>query len=154
MLSVKHQKFAERVAAGDTPPKAYKAAYPKASAVSVDSLSSKLTKNLKVKEEIVRLRHRIQESAGGTVLSEIEKRQFLADVVRTPVGKIDKDHPLCQSYKVAADGTVKIKTVDKIRALIVDNDLAGQGAQAGADKAIMSLADRVAGIRNHRKLPS
>lgn len=151
MLSVKHQKFAERVAAGDTPPKAYKAAYPKASASSANSLGSQLFKNVNIKAEVQRLRLAVHKK--GLFLEMEEKRQFLADAVRTPAGKIHKDHPLCQSYKITADG-IEIKTVDKIRALIVDNDLAGQGAQAGADKAIMSLADRVAGIRNHRKLPT
>ena len=151
MLKVQHQIFAERLAARDSPPKAYKAAYPKVVASTANGRGSKLAKKDHIKAEVERLRRAAQEK--GLFLEMNEKRQFLADVVRTPAGKIHKDHPLCQSYKVAADGTVEIKMPDKVRCIVTDNDLAGEGAQAGADGAIMSLADRVAGIRNHRKLP-
>jgi hypothetical protein len=52
----------------------------------------------------------------ANVLSLGEKRSFLADVVRTPIGKIDVNHPLAQSVRYHDGEIVEIKMADKLRA--------------------------------------
>jgi len=150
MLSPAHQKFAERIVAGDTPPKAYRKAYPKATAVTANGRGSKLAKKEHIKAEVTRLRQRIQEKAGGLVMTEVEKRLFLAAVVRTPIDDIDGKSPLCQSVKTS-EGGIEYKMPDKLKAIALDNDLAGDGNLAGANAAIVTFAQRMAHIRSHKK---
>lgn len=72
-----------------------------------------------------RVRFLSERGAEKDVLSHQEKRAWLAKVVRTPVGEVDQQSPLCQSYKIT-EGLTEYKMVDKLKALELDARLAGE----------------------------
>jgi hypothetical protein len=59
------------------------------------------------------------------VMSLREKRLFLAAVVRTPIGEVDENSPLCQYFQRTKAG-LRVTMVDKLRALELDAKLAGE----------------------------
>lgn len=62
----------------------------------------------------------------ANVLSLAEKRSFLADVVRTPIGKVDVNDKLAQGVRYMKGEMVELKIPDKISALKLDAQLAGE----------------------------
>ena len=66
--------------------------------------------------------------ARPVVLDIAEKREFLARVVRTPIGEVDETSDLCQAMEINESGGRKYKLPDKIAAIRLDNDLAGDGS--------------------------
>ena len=78
-----------------------------------------------VREEIARLHEAVGKE---TLLSILEKRAFLAKVIRTPVGEVDENSPLalevtCEEGKYGM--TKKVKMVSKQAAIEIDNKMAG-----------------------------
>ena len=141
MLTGPQQKFAEGIALGLSATEAYQAAYPDAKASSAKSNAGRLMTNDDVQAEVMRIRRAAEVLAGGAVLTLAMKRQFFHDVVTTPIGKITPDSILCQKYthsrQVRGRGeeaeeweTEKIEMPDKIKAIIADNDLGGDGVDA------------------------
>ena len=72
----------------------------------------------------------------GTVMSTLEKRIFLANIVRTPIGRVDAENPIVQAseFEVRMSGSgdqrearqiLKIRMPDKIRAIELDCRIAG-----------------------------
>lgn len=85
----------------------------------------------------------------ANVLSAQEKRAFLADIVRTPVGEVTENSPLCQSYKIDNEGKIEYKMPDKLKALELDAKLAGElreQAQVSATFNFAMLGQEVAPI--------
>jgi hypothetical protein len=70
----------------------------------------------------------------ANVLSLGEKRSFLADVVRTPIGKIDVNHPLAQSVRYHDGEIVEIKMADKLKAAELDAKLSGELSENGVSQ--------------------
>ena len=72
-------------------------------------------------DEVFGVKARLAELRGEndrkSTLKREEALQWLADVVRTPVGQIHTDHPLAQSYKVDTDGDLEVRMPDKIAAI-------------------------------------
>jgi phage terminase small subunit len=62
----------------------------------------------------------------ANVLSLAEKRSFLADIVRTPVGKVDINDKLAQGVRYRDGEMQELKMPDKISALKLDAQLAGE----------------------------
>jgi phage terminase small subunit len=62
----------------------------------------------------------------ANVLSLAEKRSFLADVVRTPVGEVDVGNKLAQGVRYREGEMVELKMPDKISAVKLDAQLAGE----------------------------
>ena len=124
-INPKQAIFARLVASGETAVSAYALAYPKAKKTSVRAAAARLAHHPGVRAEIARL----QEAAGKeAVLSIAEKRAWCAKVLKTPVGQVDENSPLAQevSYVEGKNGaTKKVKMVNKIAALELDNKLAG-----------------------------
>lgn len=124
----KHERFCQLVA---TDGKSDLLAYQEAMQCSYDAAQSsayRLRENVGVVERIRELQ---TLAASGKVLSLAEKREFLASVVRTPVGEVTEKSPLCQSFKLT-DDTIEYKMVDKLTALKLDAQLAkelGDGSQ-------------------------
>lgn len=86
-----------------------------------------------------------KEAAKSDVLTIAEKREFLARVLRTPLGEVSKDSDLCQEWSetVTKDGgSERIKMPDKLAAIKLDNDLAEDGAEASAARAISVMVRR------------
>jgi hypothetical protein len=102
--------------------------------------SAKLRKKPAVAARIEELRAMIAVKAEKeTFLTVKEKRDFLARIVRTPIGEVDHTSDLCQerTHIEGQDETsVKTRMPDKLAAIKLDNDLAVDGAEAGAAKAI------------------
>ena len=77
---------------------------------------------------------RAEENA---VMSTMERRKFLADVVRTPLGKLDENSPLVQEKTsiVTKDGgeIVKLRGCDKLTAVELDSKLAGDISNGGTN---------------------
>jgi len=89
------------------------------------SYGCKLLKQERVASYVRKLRERAFEKQA---LSLAEKRAFLARALRSPVGELHEGSDLAQEVTVTEgkEGTVKrIKGVDKIRAIEVDNRMAG-----------------------------
>lgn len=76
----------------------------------------------------------VQGGQNPAILSLIEKREYLARVVRTPVGQVDEDNSLAQKVKrqtrTDKEGntyqTEEIEIAGKLRALELDAKLAGE----------------------------
>lgn len=86
----------------------------------------RLLRSERIQKEIERLRER---EFNKTALSYAEKRAFLARSVRTSVSQVTPDSDLAQEFveEVDQSGNVrrKVKMVDKMRCLELDNKMAG-----------------------------
>lgn len=79
------------------------------------------------------------ESNGAAVLEIAEKRRFLARVVRATIAETPDSSDLWQDVEVMP-GRLKRKLPDKLRAIALDNDLAGVGSEAAAASAVPEIA--------------
>lgn len=87
------------------------------------------------------------EILDGTTLSRLEKRQFLAKIVRTPLAEIDASSPLCaedvktsvQTKSGDVQTTRKIKAHDKLRALEIDAKMQGELKENGVPAITLNL---------------
>lgn len=138
------QKFCNAYAVDKNGTAAYRAAYPKSSLKAAESGASRMLRRDKVKAEIQRIRDKAQEKAGSAVLTIAEKRMFLARAKRLNLSEFDlSEHgDLVQSIEPGEHGT-KYRFVDKLAAIKLDNDLAGEGSEAGANDALQALLGRI-----------
>jgi hypothetical protein len=86
-----------------------------------------------------RIQAEIDAKNETALLTMEEKRKFLARVVRSKPADEPVDSDLWQEIEVKPD-SVKRKMPDKLRAIAMDNDLAGEGAEAKAAGAIPEIA--------------
>jgi hypothetical protein len=96
-----------------------------------------------VKLEIRHVRAAADRMPDSAVLDCAKKRRFLARVVRASLAALDPvlDGDLlqiCENEK----GKLRLRLADKLRAIAVDNDLAGNGAQARANDDLSDLLAR------------
>lgn len=126
MLNGPQYKFAAGVASGLSAWDAYKEAYPKTGAEAARRSASKLMTNPDIKKEIDRIRTAADGLGGSAVLAVLEKRQFLARVVRSRLAELPDDSDLWQEISMTEAG-VKRKLPDKLRAIAADNELSGTG---------------------------
>lgn len=151
MLTGPQQKFCEGVISGLNATDAYVEAFPKASRRSADANATRLMGKDGIKAEIRRLRALAQEKAGSALMTLIEKRTYLARVVRCELGERMPAPDLIQSIEVEKrkDGDDwldihKVRVCDKLAAIKLDNDLAGEGSEATANG---SMAEFIASLR-------
>jgi hypothetical protein len=76
------------------------------------------------------------------VLTLMQKRIFLARVVRAVIANEPDSSDLWQSIKRTKDGT-EYRLPDKLAAIKIDCDLAGDGAEAEGNDALAALLERV-----------
>ena len=117
MLSGPRQKFCEGIVSGLNATQAYLAAYPNSSEEGARRSASVLLTKLDVSAEIERMRRKAEERAGSAVLTLAEKRAKLAAIVR-------QDKPV-------------------IKAIALDNDLAGEGSEAKGNEGLSALIARL-----------
>ena len=122
MLTGPQLKFCEAIAGGMNGIEAVMAAYPKAGRSTARGYAPKLRNNPEIKAEIARLRGLAQEKAGSAVMMLIEKRKFLARVVRARIKLEPEDSDLWQCIKWTKHCTI-YRLPDKIAAIVADNDL-------------------------------
>lgn len=148
--ALRMEAFVCAIIEGMSPKDAYKKAgyAPKSERVAV-ACASKMLARADVQARIEQLR---KASTVASVLTLAEKRRFLALVVRTPLSAVDEASVLAQEYTAGGD-KVRIKMVDKLRAIELDSKLAGEltggVTQNNEDGAPIPAADvdgRVASI--------
>ena len=61
-----------------------------------------------------RIRELQEENNRKSELSREEALQWLSDLIRTPIGSVDKDSALAQAYEEDGAGNVKVCLADKI----------------------------------------
>jgi len=120
----RHERFAQLVAKGDSGGAAYRAIYG-AKGASSHAAASRLLRIAKVSARIADIQ---RAAVGDSVMSLLEKRQFLALIVRTPIGQIDENSPLCQWFRrtTGRRPTFSIRMPDKLQAIMLDARLAGE----------------------------
>ena len=79
----------------------------------------------------------------------LEKRQFIARLVRSRLTLEPETSDLWQEFSTTEHGT-KRKLYDKLRAMALDNDLAGDGSEAMAHAAVGSVAEMMVRVRSGR----
>ena len=129
MLNGPQFKFAAGVASGLSFVDAYAEAYPDANPGSARRAASRLASNVDIQREVERIRQSAEGVGGQALLTLLEKRMFLARVVRAALSTVPEGSDLWQEIKVTEQG-VSRKLPDKLRAIALDNDLAGEGAEA------------------------
>lgn len=142
-------KFCQGVAKGLNQTEAYLVAYPKSGEAAARRSAARLMTNDDVLEEIRRIRGKAEMLAGSAVMEIVEKRQFLARVVRCRVGELaaleagtSEHSDLWASIKVTERGT-EYRLPCKLAAIRLDNDLAGEGKEAGGNDALADLLRRI-----------
>ncbi len=92
-----------------------------------------MLKKAEIQSRITELQRAGEDEA---LLTIREKREFYAAIVRTPIGEIDDNHPLCQAVKrieatEKGGGSVEYRMPDKLKATQLDNELSGHVKQVG-----------------------
>ena len=121
---------------------AYRAAYPSSSVAAANTSASRLLKNADIQAEVARIRNAATGDVGMAVLSIAEKRDFIARLVRARVGELRSDSDLWQSIKTTEAGT-EYRLPDKLRAIMADNNLAFDGAEAKGNEGLAALIARI-----------
>ncbi|HEX4084164.1 MAG TPA: terminase small subunit [Chthoniobacteraceae bacterium] len=114
------ERFAQLVATGQSGAAAYRACYG-ARGASAEVSACRLLRNAKVRERISELQRAAETEA---VMSLQETLAFLTAIVRTPVGWIDENSPLCQFFQRTKRG-VRIVMPNKLSAIELYAKLAG-----------------------------
>lgn len=107
---------------------AYLAAYPKSSRAAAGRSAHDLLKFPEITSEIARLRKAAECIAGSAVLTLAEKRAKLAGIVREAKGEYD---------------ACTVSLSDKLKAIALDNDLAGDGSEAKGNEGLSALIARI-----------
>lgn len=124
MITGPQRKFCEAYALDQNGTSAYLSAYPKSTEAAAGVSAHRLLKSAKILAEIARIRRKAEEKAGSAILTLAEKRSKLAGVVRAANGQLDGS---------------EVRISDKLAAIKLDNDLAGEGSEAGANDALGEL---------------
>ena len=109
--------------------------------------SKKRCEALLAHPEIVQLVKDIRAKAeSDAVMNLVERRKFLADVVRTAPSEIDKTSPLCNGYKETALGD-EVKIPDKLKCIDLDSKLSGDLDKKKDESSVDALVGLIAGLR-------
>jgi len=108
----RQRRFCEFVMRGLAAGRAYEAAGYEAKGDAADVQASKLLRNPKVAKYLDALRGEAVEVAGKDRDHMIAR---LWEILETPVGKINANHPLCQEFR-ADEGGMSIKMPSKLGA--------------------------------------
>lgn len=143
LANARHEAFALAWAEGNTAAEAFRRAGYKDGPAN----AKRLTNNDQIK---ARRRWLQKQAQTVTLLTIQEKREFTARVVRAKLTAVPDDSDLWQEIRITEDGVVK-KLPCKLKCIVVDNDLAGDGSEAGANSVLVTFAERLAHIRSHKK---
>jgi phage terminase small subunit len=140
-LSGRQLKFCQLIVTGESATDAYALAYEGCSREAARRNGHRLLTKADIGSEIARLRRKAEEKAGSAFLSYIEKRTFLARILRCRPQLEPADSDLWQSVEIR-DGMTKLRLPDKLAAIDADNDLAGQGSEANAHDQLSEMLRR------------
>lgn len=141
-ISGPQRKFCEGIIKGLSNTEAYLKAYPKSSAEAARRSASDLLTKPDIQACIAELREKADNRPGSAVLTRAQKRDFLARLVMARVGELPPDSDLWNSIKTTDQG-IEYKLPDKLNAIKLDNDLAGEGSEAEGQDALTKLLERV-----------
>jgi hypothetical protein len=122
-LSPKVARFCHLVSLGLTQADAYMQAGFKSEGKMAAELACRLLKRPDVAKYYAALR---EAAFLANVLSLAEKRSYLADVARTPIGKVELDNKLASAARWHNGELVEVRMPDKIKAIELDAKLAGE----------------------------
>jgi Terminase small subunit len=111
LKNVKHEKFAQLCATGLSRAEAYRKAAGARAGKNSDANSDDWLNARGVRKRIQQLQER---NAERSEMTREEALQWLADLIRTPIGSVGKDSPLVQAYEEDSEGNVKVRLADKI----------------------------------------
>jgi hypothetical protein len=123
--NAQHESFAQLVAAGHSQADAYAQVYG-GDSVAVRQNASRLALREEVRERIAQIQ---RSTATGKYLTIRKKREFLHDVVMTPISEVDRHSILCQAWSESSGEksyNETMKMPDKLRAIELDAKLAGE----------------------------
>ena len=142
-LNTRQERFAQLVAQGIPAAQAYvEAGYTcRGNSAAVNGFY--LLRTPRVEARVAEIQE-LAASLGIALLTIVEKRRFLAEVVRTPAGSVGPESWLCQAFYEKVKGgrnqdgeTVllrrRVKMPDKLRAIELDSKLAGHFPKAAAE---------------------
>jgi hypothetical protein len=159
MLSEPHRKFCEGIVTGLTGVRAYALSYPCCSLKTARVNASHLRAKPPIQQEIARLRAQADAIAGTAVMLLIEKRRWLARVVRANLALLDPeiDGDLLVSLQIEEGRkrprVKRIRIADKIVAIKLDTQLAGdKPSKSTVDPEFVAMLQRVAN-RPRRPVP-
>lgn len=110
----RHQRFADLLLQGQDPGAAVIAAgFKPGGRASAQVMASRMKKRADVAAYIAAIQ---AAAANKAVIERAEVVQFLADVLRTPIGEIDEKHPLAQEFQVDEIGEAATRTKVKMPA--------------------------------------
>lgn len=147
----KHERFALLFAQGEvSAAEAYRQEISaKCTLATAETKGPALSRKSQVRVRIEWIKGQVErkarEIADGTVLTMLEKRQFLARVVRAQGAKLDleKDADLIEGVRIKTGGVQELILPSKIAAVKLDNDLAGDGSEAKGHDAMAELIARL-----------
>lgn len=153
----RHEKFSVEYAVSGNAAGAYRRVYGKRTSTenSVRACASRLLtfSNIKARVKALRREYQARQVDKGLLTIE-ERRRFLANVVRTPIGEVDEDSPLCHSFK-KTEATTEYKMGDKLKAIELDAKLAGELTEqvrvSGIGMTLEEFRARVSEARAARK---
>lgn len=171
-LNVRQERFCELVAGGMNGTEAWiEAGYPVSRTVAAANASEALG-NPKIKSRIDQLR---KPQTKAALLSKEEKLAFLAEIVRTPVGEVGPDSPLCQEFteEIVGGGRrgklrrghansgnetvgpiitrTRSKMADKLRALELHAKISGDFAPEKHEHVVEAGAETLATLQERAK---
>jgi hypothetical protein len=151
----RHQRFADNLLAGMGTGEAYIAAGFRVKKQVANPAAARLKKSRPVKDYMDAIR---QASAVSTVLSVIEKREFFARIVRTPITKLspdeDKNADLIKSFarnESEMGSSLRLEKLDPLKAIELDNKLSGDDPEANS---LRDLADAIGRLAPASGLPT
>ena len=112
--NVKHEKFAQLCATGLPRAEAYRRVAGVRAGKNSDANSDDWLNARGVRKRIQELQ---QRNAERSEITREEALQWLADLIRTPIGSVGKDSSLVQAYEEDSEGKVKVRLADKIAGL-------------------------------------
>ena len=134
LKNAKHEAFAQAYALSSNASEAWRKATSKTANADVNGARWLVIRG--IVERVAELRKKADAASENfTVLSIAEKRDFIARLVKAKVSELDDDSDLWNGIKLTEQGR-EYKLPDKLRAIQIDNDLAVDGAEAGANKAM------------------
>jgi hypothetical protein len=142
----RHEAFAQALATGKPAAEAYRlAGYAEAHAKNA---GSRLANKPEVKARVALIRG---ETDAVTTISKARALEILAEIITTPIGKVDQDHYLCQEHSRTTgehSTTEKWKMPSKMDALKLLGNWCGWEKGTDADRQAASAMDRIAMLMN------
>lgn len=140
----RHEAFARNIGIkGMSAAEAYRTGWPKASRRRAETAGPALARKSQVKVRIAELKAEVAARAKEKdFLTLEEKRLFLARIVRTPLGEVNRDSDLCQEWSETTTkdgGSERIKMPSKLDAIKLDNELAPENDGKGFEIIIRKL---------------